>query len=239
MYTESKQIKNNRNTKIFMDSLATDTKNDLSKIINKNINILVWQRKVSQTLIKESESIINQNPKLALSEIVSPEDTKYILINQLDSLNELSNIIDDISSIVEIFCNLFGIERAWLRLDAIDSPMCPRFHTDNVKCRLVTTYYGPGTQWLPNHLADTTKLGAGNEGLLDKDSGLYFDEESIKQLNVGDIALLKGEGWEGNKGKGLIHRSPHSNQIYRRLYMTIDFVELYFKIYENQFENLT
>ena len=117
--------------------------------------------------------------------------------------------------------------------------MCPRFHTDNVKCRLVTTYYGPGTQWLPNHLADTTKLGAGNEGLLDKDSGLYFDEENIKQLNVGDIALLKGEGWEGNKGKGLIHRSPHSNQIYRRLYMTIDFVELYFKIYENQFKNLT
>ena len=29
MHTESKQIKNNRNTKIFMDSLATDTKNDL------------------------------------------------------------------------------------------------------------------------------------------------------------------------------------------------------------------
>ncbi|WP_280109885.1 DUF1826 domain-containing protein [Azospirillum sp. B506] len=27
-------------------------------------------------------------------------------------------------------------------------------------------------------------------------------------MSAGDVALLKGEGWPGNRGRGLVHRSP-------------------------------
>ena len=45
--------------------------------------------------------------------------------------------------------------------------------------------------------------------------------------------LLKGENWKGNKGAGLVHRSPHQDGKYNRLYMTIDFLDTYISIYKN------
>ena len=130
-----------------------------------------------------------------------------------------------------MFCNQFGIDSVWLRIDSIDKPMCPRFHVDNVKCRLVTTYSGPGTQWLPNESVDRSKLGHGNQGLPDEKSGLILDKMDIEQLDVGHIALLKGEAWRNNDGFGLVHRSPHVEGNYKRLYVTIDFGELHTDIF--------
>ena len=36
-----------------------------------------------------------------------------------------------------------------MRLVSTSAPMCPRFHTDHVGVRLICTYVGPGTEWLP------------------------------------------------------------------------------------------
>ena len=131
------------------------------------------------------------------------------------------------------FCEFFDESRAWLRIDAITKPMCPRFHTDYVRCRLVTTYVGPGTQWLPHHLVNRSKLGHGNQGQPDDKSGLFQKNVKIEQLDIGHVALLKGESWDGNNGSGLVHRSPHSENEYKRLYVTIDFLETYLNIYRN------
>ena len=47
----------------------------------------------------------------------------------------------------------------------------------------------------------------------------------MQQLSQGDVALLKGEGWVGNEGKGLIHRSPQLSDQASRLILTIDFID--------------
>jgi hypothetical protein len=101
--------------------------------------------------------------------------------------------------------------------------MCPRFHVDRVPCRLVSTYHGIATEWLPHNKADRSKLGMGSNGLIDRQSGLYKNDEDIQKLNFGDVALLKGECWEGNEGAGLIHRSPSVAENEKRLLVTIDF----------------
>ena len=46
----------------------------------------------------------------------------------------------------------------------------------------------------------------------------------IQHLSEGDIALLKGDEWEGNEGFGVIHRSPSLNDNETRLLLTLDFV---------------
>jgi len=68
-------------------------------------------------------------------------------------------------------------------------------------------------------------LGAGNKGKPDSQSGIYQDESDIQQLSQGDVALLKGEAWVGNEGKGLIHRSPQLTDQACRLILTIDFID--------------
>jgi hypothetical protein len=101
--------------------------------------------------------------------------------------------------------------------------MCPRFHIDKLGCRLVSTYQGPGTEWLSNDDVDRSKLGAGNMGLSDDVSGLYSQAADIQQVNKGDIVLLKGEGWYGNEGLGAVHRSPAVAPGEKRVVLTLDF----------------
>ena len=117
---------------------------------------------------------------------------------------------------------LFDLGKVGLRLTVLDKAMCPRFHVDKVLCRLVTTYQGSATEWLPHNVVDREKLGHGSEGKPDEQSGLFPKLGDIQQLTVGDVALLKGEGWEGKEGAGLVHRSPSLSAGEGRLLLTLD-----------------
>ena len=93
-----------------------------------------------------------------------------------------------------MFCCLFDLKRVGLRLTTLHHAMCPRFHVDNIPYRLVTTYGGTGTQWLPHQVVDRRKLGTGNQGLSDDLSGLYKNGTTVEQLVCAHVALLKDEG---------------------------------------------
>ena len=218
--------------KIFSSSYASDQVSKISEIYKEEHNISIWERKLDSKIVESAEKALIKNPELQFSEIVKPENVKKTLLEKVDSDEETLFLNNDIEYIVNVFCNLFDLKQIWLRLDAINEPMCPRFHTDSVKCRLVTTYVGPGTQWLPHNVVNRSKLGHGNQGKADDKSGLFVNKKDIKELDTGHVALLKGEDWEGNKGSGLVHRSPHKKQNYKRLYMTIDFLDFYLSIYK-------
>ena len=217
----------------YPNSFNTDDSVQLSEIHKKNVNISIWERKLNNKIIEAGKTILDNNPKIEFSEVVKPKNVLNMLKRELVHSKEGLFLFNDISKLVKLFCELFDEDHAWLRIDAITKPMCPRFHTDYVRCRLVTTYVGPGTQWLPHHLVNRSKLGPGNQGQPDDKSGLFQKNVKIEQLDIGHVALLKGESWDGNNGSGLVHRSPHAEKEYKRLYMTIDFLETYLNIYRN------
>lgn len=195
----------------------------LSEIYGDETNIVIWNRKLSGKMNAAVNEIISSDQKLTCSLAVSAD-------NPLTSLSQSLGpaipaiFINDLAQLVDMFCCLFDLNRAGLRITELNHAMCPRFHVDRVPCRLVTTYYGTATEWLPNHLADRNKLGRGSQGKPDDKSGLFYSAQDICQLNCGDIALLKGESWENNEGAGLIHRSPALLPGERRLLLTLDFL---------------
>ena len=231
MTFESKLIEENQSHHIFPSSYATEDAFKISEIYRNELNILIWKRNLNNLLIKSSEIVLDDNPNLEYSEVLKPDEVKQSLESVLGDNIKISPFIEDVSYLSFMFCKIFDQKKLWLRLDGIDHPMCPRFHTDKIKCRLVTTYVGPATQWLPHNLVDRKKLGFGNDGKPDDQSGLFQSKQDIKQLGRGHVALLKGESWEGNEGAGVVHRSPHSEGNYKRLYLTIDFVESFINIY--------
>ena len=195
----------------------------LSDIYHSKNNIVIWKRdieKISNSALK----ILNKNPNLEISRIVSSENIKSTLIDEIGDDIIFNNFFEDISLLVDIFCTLFQLNKVGIRLACVDKAMCPRFHVDMVPCRLVTTYCGIATEWLSHNAADRSKLGTGNQGKSDDESGIYRSKEQIKYLNKGDVGLLKGESWEGNQGAGLIHRSPNIEKNEPRILLTIDFV---------------
>lgn len=190
----------------------------LSDIYQSEINIAIWRRQ-KQFLVKEFLAL---NPTFQKEMILTPQDALSRISESFD--NNMTEVSEDIALLVEMFCYLFELKQAGMRLKVLDKAMCPKFHVDKVPCRLVTTYQGIATQWLPHELVDQTKLGWGCNGLPDSESGLYQSESDIQQLDCGDVALIKGTLWEGNENAGLVHRSPGLIANEKRLILTLDFV---------------
>ena len=197
----------------------------LTNIYESSLNIAIWQRDLSLEFRKALEQFVESYPTFQASMILDADNALPNLIEELKSKEPTNLLAEDIAHVVDMFCCLFEQYRVGLRLTVLSKAMCPKFHVDHVPCRLVTTYHGNGTEWLPNAGIDRTKLGHGCGGLADHESGLYLDQNDIQQLSVGDVTLLKGEGWEGNENAGLIHRSPELKQGKKRLLLTLDFSE--------------
>ena len=202
--------------------------NVLPQIYNEDTNIVIWQRSAAEKLTKAVNTLIATSTLKPLELAVSPDDAFDQLIKELkpedNNRDEVNTLCEDIALLVEMFCCLFDLKRAGLRLKVLDKPMCPRFHVDKIPCRLVTTYHGVATQWLNHSDANRSKLGAGNLGKPDEESGLFKSLSNINQLQQGDVALLKGEYWDDNEGAGLVHRSPPVAANEQRLLLTLDFI---------------
>lgn len=195
-----------------------------SNISQQETNIVIWKRNLSPSLVQAANSLLDAQPNLEKWMICSPQDTYANIQQTIGPLDGVEVLSQDIARLVDIFCGLFNQERVSLKLSSLDHAMCPRFHVDRVPCRMITTYRGVATQWLPHDVADRSKLGTGNQGKADEFSGLFKNTADIQQLNCGDVALLKGEIWDKNQGAGLIHRSPQLPDNLRRLLLTIDFI---------------
>ena len=195
--------------------------NILTDIYQEENNIVIWQREISATLKNSVNELLISNPNIQTTINVTPQSAFSNLNESLGtSQNELS---ENIAELVDMFCCLFELKRTGLRLTALDRAMCPRFHVDRVPCRLLTTFQGAATEWLPHEFVNRTKLGPGSNGQSDRKSGLFQSQHDIQQLKCGDVALLKGELWEGNENAGLVHRSPALSAGERRLLLTLDF----------------
>lgn len=193
----------------------------LTHIYRDDIHMAVWQRRTAAQLITESQlradrSFTNYRSALSIAKLQNLEE---ILPNHAI----YSALSADILLLADMFSCLFELKSVGLRLTALTEAMCPKFHVDKVPCRLITTYVGTGTQWLPHHSVDRSKLGAGSGGLEDAKSGLYPTAQAIETLASGDVALLKGESWQSNEGAGLVHRSPSVEPGRKRLLLTLDF----------------
>ncbi len=187
-------------------------------------NIAIWRRHLSSKLQLDVKNLLASSKPLQISRSVSQQNCLAEMREALQNYENTNALIDDITRLVDLFCSLFDLKQARLRLTALDRVMCSRFHVDNLPCRLVTTYLGCSTQWLPEQTVDRTKLGKGNDGLPDELSGIYRSAEDIQQLNSGDVALLKGARWKESEHFALVHRSPTPKPGETRLLLTLDFV---------------
>jgi len=192
-------------------------------IYQADTNIVIWQRELSATLQQAVTTLLAAHPTLQTAMTVTPQSVSSSLRELLGAANP-AELSENIAELVDMFCDLFALKRVGLRLRVLERAMCPKFHVDRVPCRLITTYQGVATEWLSHQVVDRTKLGTGSNGQSDSESGLFQHPHDIQQLNSGDVALLKGELWEGNENAGLVHRSPAPSVGERRLLLTLDFI---------------
>ncbi|MGB2217297.1 MAG: DUF1826 domain-containing protein [Porticoccaceae bacterium] len=212
---------NGNQVKVRRAALGNDPR-VLTNLYLEETNIAIWQRQLSETLKKSVDTFIRSNPTFQLSMTVTPQSVLSSLSESLGDSSQME-LSENIAELASMFCCLFELKRAGLRLTVLDRAMCPKFHVDKVPCRLITTFQGTATEWLPHHAVNREKLGIGSHGQPDDLSGLYQKPDDIQKLGCGDVGLLKGELWAGNESAGLVHRSPALAVGERRLLLTLDF----------------
>lgn len=186
----------------------------LSHIYESDINMAVWRRKLDASVSRAVRQGLAQGLKLNITQEIPTEDA-FKALQECYGLSDWESVLlADIATIIEMYGCLFDVKLVGLRLRTLSDAMCPKFHFDRVPCRLVTTYNGTGTQWLPNEVLDI------RDGKLIVEEQKF--EKSVQTLQEGEVALLKGSLWEGNEATPLVHRSPQVSGAQPRLLLTLD-----------------
>ena len=101
----------------------------------------------------------------------------------------------DMAGVCNIFCETLVTSTVGFCLAT--QRACQRYHIDNVPLRLLVTYYGRGTEWVPDTAVDRLAYDSGmpNDKILTNNNARKF-------LNAWDIAIFRGGP------DGLLHRTP-------------------------------
>ncbi|MDD2737622.1 MAG: DUF1826 domain-containing protein [Methylomonas lenta] len=197
---------------------------DLSRIYEDGVNLCLIERRFPIAIEQFVYQALQNVRRVEIRQTVAPLRFDFEqLWPQASHLSGYQVWMEDVSLLVSAFSELFDCREVGMRLYTLDKAMCPRFHVDRVPARLICSYGGIGTEWLPEYALERAKLGVGGCGLPDTDSGLITDITAIRQMPAYAVGLMKGESWEGNEGQGLVHRSPQPTAVQpRRLLLTLD-----------------
>lgn len=109
-------------------------------------------------------------------------------IAKIPFVPERQTLASDVGALALIFGKVMNTGHVRIRLDVLDKVMCPKFHLDNVPARLLCTYRGTGTEYVPDvHLTDNKR---------------------IRTMRTGAAGLFRGATWASEEQTGLLHRSP-------------------------------
>lgn len=203
-------------------SVFSDDPGDWAHIYHPEISLVAYERSPDPALLEFSREAARLNINLSLRLTDSRQLSTHWEQSSLTALAGYQDWQADVATWIEAFQCLFEPRMVGLRLRTLGSAMCPRFHVDQVPVRLVATYGARTTEWLANADADRSQLGIRGRDCSDLEAGLYRDDNSVRQLPPFSVALLKGEAWSGNEGRGLVHRSPALRPFERRLLLTLD-----------------
>lgn len=197
----------------------------LLDILRDDVNLAVWQRQCSAQIQTFATAVLDSGVVLAetftWSRNGQGDDDDVRLPGLLGNAQQMpghAEFVSDVAYLTSLFACLVDARSVGIRLRTLDKPMCPRWHVDKVPVRLITSYAGPGSEWLEEQYSPREQLGS---PAVDP----YSDQGAAQVMACGEVALMKGERWQGNEGRGLVHRSPALSAGQRRLILTLDWLD--------------
>lgn len=114
-------------------------------------------------------------------------------------------LVAEVETLATHAMQIFGSPMLELRLDVAEGQPCPKWHIDAVRCRLLCTLLGPGTEYGP--------IGPNGE------------PQSIHRMARGAVGVFRGALWQGRELAAIVHRSPPREAGGSRLIVVIDPVD--------------
>lgn len=173
----------------------------------------VWRRAPQAALARYIERIRDRQ-RIALDVVVPAGGDIRTRIDPALSANGvapepgLAAWAADIDRLKVLLVSQTGAGAVRLRLESVEETGERLFHFDSITLRLLCTYAGPGTQWLPEDNVDRAQLRLQGRSVAAANRAIVKDARRVHALRPWWVAVLKGEAFPGNAGRGLVHRPP-------------------------------
>ena len=187
----------------------SDDFGDLVEIFDPRAELVVVERPISPEILAFSDFVLRTRLHIEFEAVVDVRSQLELpfAVNDIPGGTEW---IEDVRLQLSMYRELLDTERVGVRLATLAAPMCPRFHVDHVPCRLISTYGGPGTEWLADAIVDRSTF----EPILGT---------APRAVAPFGVALFKGTAWGEGGTSGIVHRSPPTHE--PRLLLTLDSVD--------------
>ncbi|MEL6193879.1 MAG: DUF1826 domain-containing protein [Bacteroidota bacterium] len=180
-------------------------------------NIAIYQRDIQllhEDLKQLSKQVVEYRVKGSVEEILSGLRAYFS-----NHFPDCTTLLEDISDSIAQFKEISQASSFRLLFSTVSTNMCRKFHTDVNDVRMLCTYIGPGTLWVPDEAIDLDATYARGNG-----KEVVIDLEKVKQAGTGDVIILKGALYP--EANAILHRSPTIEENgEKRLLLRIDTYE--------------
>lgn len=179
----------------------------LEKIRDGGLSLVVWERRLPRGLTDALRRWAASSPPRF--EGVAKDDAWIeSALSTFPESPARALLASDLASLVGRFRSLAAKTAIKLSFGTVTGDQCRKFHVDYQRLRLLTTYLGPGTEWLP-------EPAVAREALVDSPACpttanrlIVRQPELVRHARAGDVMLLRGHDGVTGEALGAVHRSP-------------------------------
>lgn len=204
---------------------VTSERSELFHLKHPALNVLLWQRLLPPEVLESLEQLCREHGSFNRAQrltLEAPEHWQDTLLRELPLCSTvLTWLKEDFEHLRQVFQALVQSE-VTASLSLIGHDACRQFHFDYLRVRLIVTYSGPGTEWVPEE--GVNRLALDHRWARAELANAHIAKpETVRQAHTGDVLLLKGAAWPENGARGAVHRSPPiREQGLRRLVFKLD-----------------
>lgn len=179
----------------------------IGRLQRSDVNLVSWHRELPAGLDVQLEAWVRRD-HARFDQAVAAQHPGDDLAKATSGLSGSIRdwLIADIADLLARLAALADARRMRVSFGAIRSDQCRKFHVDWVRYRLITTYLGPGTEWVPDPAVDRTALEHPADCPCDANKNIIRDATAVMCAAPGEVLLMKGVRHPDSPGT--VHRSP-------------------------------
>ncbi|MEO0470608.1 MAG: DUF1826 domain-containing protein [Bacteroidota bacterium] len=181
---------------------------EMSAICESDNNLAYWPRQKDTEITRFLDALtkLDTPPEAFKESLLAPQMSEHLAAHlapfSKGHEEGFQRLIADVHELATSFATLASSPKLRATFTLISNDMCRLFHTDAIELRLLCTYIGPGTLWVPDQYVNWDNMRESTN------EARVRDLRQVQQFSPFEVGILKGAMYEANDGPAVLHRSP-------------------------------
>lgn len=162
----------------------------LNQLWKPHVCLAIWRRRLPAYVHDALRLFIEQNEWDYKNEIRAGHEPWAAIVPSGLRADVREWLIVDIGNLTRACAELSGHASLCVEFSVVKDNRCSKFHTDVAPLRLVSTYVGPGTEWLPADAVNWELVYHPTEAT--SNASIMRNPGALQQASTGDVLLFRG-----------------------------------------------